>query len=99
MDDNKFKVAIDNNVYSKESIVAACYKFTDKYYVYQQTSSTHDNVVDVIFEGKENDVVDEHVIKRFFNELIDQQVRYNMNQRFGHIRDLIVEEAFKPISK
>ena len=38
---------------------------------------------------------------RFFvhHELIDQQVRHNTNLQFGHIRELIVEEAFKPVSK
>ena len=37
--------------------------------------------------------------EQFCNELIDQQVRYNTNLQFGHIRDLIVEEAFKPVNK
>ena len=53
----------------------------------------------VVFESKESNSISEETVKRFCNELIDQQVRYNTNQQFGHIRDLIVEEAFKPVSK
>ena len=36
--------------------------------------------------------------KQFCNELIDQQIRYNTNAQFGHIRDMIVQEAFKPVT-
>ena len=99
MGDNNFKVAIEKALYSTEAIIAACYKFTDKFYVFQQTSSTDENIVDVIFENKEDKPVTEKDVKQFCNELIDQQVRSNTNKQFGHIRDLIVEEAFKPVNK
>ncbi len=99
MGDNKFKVAVEKALYSNEAIVAACYKFTDKFYVFQQTTSTDETMIDVIFETKEDKTVTEEDVKRFCNELIDQQVRFNTNQQFGHIRDLIVEEAFKPVCK
>lgn len=91
-----FEVNVDMTIYSKEALVAACYKFTDKFYVHQQTDG---DTVKVVFESKDNNVVSEDVVKQFCNELIDQQVRYNTNLQFGHIRDLIVEEAFKPVSK
>ena len=77
LENERFQVIVDLSLYAKESLVAACYKFTDRFYVHQKTSG---NNIEVIFE------------------LIDQQVRYNTNQQFGHIRDLIVEEAFKPVS-
>ena len=96
IDNGKFKVVVDMSLYAKESLVAACYKFTDNYYVHQH--SIGDNV-EVIFESKDENAVTDIVVKQFCNELIDQQVRYNTNQQFGHIRDLIVEEAFKPVNK
>jgi His-Xaa-Ser system protein HxsD len=95
-DNDKFLVVVDMALYAKESIVAACYKFTDHFYVYQQTIG---NNVEVVFESKDGNVVTDVIVKQFCNELIDQQVRYNTNMQFGHIRDLIVEEAFKPINK
>ena len=93
---DKFQVVVDMTIYAKESLVAACYKFTDRYYVHQQTDG--EKVV-VVFESKDGNAVSETIVKEFCNELIDQQVRYNTNLQFGHIRDLIVEEAFKPVSK
>lgn len=93
---DKFQVVVDVALYAKESIVAACYKFTNRFYIHQQMSG--DTIV-VIFESKDGNTVTEEDVKQFCNELIDQQVRYNTNLQFGHIRDLIVEEAFKPVNK
>jgi His-Xaa-Ser system protein HxsD len=96
LDKDKFQVVVDMAIYAKESLVAACYKFTDRYYIHQQTSG---NNIIATFESKDGNDISDVIVKQFCNELIDQQVRYNTYQQFGHIRDLIVEEAFKPVSK
>ena len=96
LDNDKFQVVVDMAIYAKESFVAACYKFTDKYYIHQQTSG---NSIIAVFEAKDGEAITDVIVKQFCNELIDQQVRFNTNQQFGHIRDLIVEEAFKPVNK
>ena len=93
---NCFLLKIDMDLYAKEAVVAACYKFTDRFYVHQQTDG--ENIV-VVFESKDGNAIMEEDVKQFCNKLIDQQVRYNTNLQFGHIRDLIVEEAFRPINK
>ena len=96
VEEDRFLVQIDLRLYASESIISACYKFTDRFYIHQQTDS---NVVKVVFESKDGNIVSEEKVKQFCNELIDQQVRYNTNLQFGNIRDLIVEEAFKPVNK
>ena len=96
LDKDKFQVVVDMSLYTKESLVAACYKFTDRFYIHQQTDGGD---VIVVFESKDGNVVSDSIVKQFCNELIDQQVRFNTNQQFGHIRDLIVEEAFKPVKQ
>lgn len=52
----------------------------------------------VTFESKD-DGLDENIVKQFCNDLIDQQLREITTEKYGHIRDLIVEEAFKPVSQ
>ena len=96
LENSSFQVNVDLSLYAKEAVVSAIYKYTNKFYIHQQT--TEDLIV-VIFESKDNQVVTEEVVKQFCNDLIDQQVRYNTEKQFGHIRDLIVEEAFKPVNK
>ena len=96
LENDKFQVVVDMSLYAKESVTSACYKYTDHFYIYQQTDGG--NIV-VVFESKDGNAVSDSIVKQFCNELIDQQVRFNTNQQFGHIRDLIVEEAFKPVNK
>ena len=96
IDNDKFQVVVDMALYAKEAIAAACYKLTDRFFVHQQTEG---DSVCVVFESKEGNAVSEETVKQFCNELIDQQVRHNTNLQFGHIRDLIVEEAFKSVNK
>lgn len=93
-------IAVDLNIYAQEAINATCYKYTDKFYVHQQTSVQSEKTIDIIMECKENGMpVTTELVKQFCNDLLDQQVRVDVNSHFGHIRDLIVEEAFKPVNK
>lgn len=52
----------------------------------------------MIFESKDGGL-EENIVKQFCNDLIDQQLREFTTEKYGHIRDLIVEEAFKPVSR
>lgn len=99
LEDNKFQVSVDLNLYAKEVITATLYKFTHLYFVHQETNKSNSNLVQIIFESKEDNKVCSEIPKQFCNELIDQQLRYYTNLQFGHIRNLIVEEAFKPVKK
>lgn len=96
---DKFQLSVDTSLYAKEVITATIYKFSHLFYVYQQTDASNLAFVTVIFESKDKNKVTDDVPKQFCNELIDQQIRYNTNARFGHIRDMIVQEAFKPVSR
>jgi len=89
-------IKIDLNIYKQEVVTAAIYKFTDKYFVSQ---NKEDNTIQVTFSEKTEQAVNFELLeKEFENELIDQQIRYDTEQKFGHIRNLIVEKAFSPIS-
>jgi His-Xaa-Ser system protein HxsD len=97
MADNILKIKVDLTIYKQEVITSAVYKFTDKCFVSQNKAG---NEIQVTFTAKpEQSVKFDLLEKEFENELIDQQVRYDTEQKFGHIRDLIVEKAFSPITK
>lgn len=95
---DKFQLSVDTSLYAKEVITAAIYKFSHLFYVHQQTDTSNQTFVTIIFESKDRSKVTDDVPKQFCNELIDQQIRYNTNAQFGHIRDMIVQEAFKPVT-
>lgn len=94
----RFQISIDTSLYAKEVITAAVYKFSHLFYIHQQTDESNNTIINVVFESKDKSMITEDVPKQFCNELIDQQVRYNINAQFGHIRDMIVQEAFKPVT-
>ncbi len=96
LEGKRFMLLIDLNLYNKKSVVASCYKFSHLFFIHQQLK---DNQIEVIFENKQDQHVSEEIVKQFCNELIDQQVRFNTEAQFCKIRDMIVEEAFKPLSK
>lgn len=98
LENDKFQVTVDLSLYAKDVITAAIYKFSHLFYIHQMTDMENPNFVNVVFESKEGKIVTEDIPKQFCNELIDQQLRHNVNAQFGHIRDMIVEEAFKPVT-
>lgn len=93
---NRFQLTIDTGLYAKEAVTATCYKYSDRYFIHQQLI---DEKIVVVFEANDGKELTETTPKQFCNDLIDQQLRVDVNKEFGHIRDLIVEEAFKPVSK
>ena len=97
-DNDKIIVIVDLNLYNKEVLTATLYKFAHLYYIHQEMDGNKPNLVQVVFESKDCNFINAELSKEFCNELIDQQLRYDTNIQFGHIRDLIVEEAFKPVN-
>ena len=98
-DGNKVEINIDSSLFSKEAITATLYKFSHVFYINESLNVSTGNDITVILESKDCDDISETTIKNFWNELVDQQLRQDVNKRCGHIRDLIVEEAFKPITR
>lgn len=99
LQNNILSVSVDTRIYPQDVITAACYKFTGEYYITQQGSSSCDTITHISFERKDGKSPDELDARQFNNELIDQSIRHKVNLQFGHIRDLIVEEAFKPVNR
>jgi His-Xaa-Ser system protein HxsD len=96
--DNQLMVEISLSIYNQEVVTASVYKFTDKCYIFQKSQKT--GMVSVYFEPKENQSTElETIAKKFCNELIDQQVRFDTNLKYGSIRDAIVKKAFLPVTK
>lgn len=90
-------IRLSLRLYAKEAIVAVMYKYSGEYTILQEVSG--DDILLKAYPKNDEQSVPNDFIKSFNLDLIDQQVRYNVSKEFGYIRDLIVEEAFKPINK
>lgn len=96
IEESKAMVSLSKSLYSKEALQATAYKYSGDYYIHL---SDNGEAFDVLFENKKEIAVDDTTIKEICNDFIDQQIRIDTEKQFGHIRDLIVEEAFKPVNK
>lgn len=96
IEENKASVFLAKSMYSAEAIQASAYKFSGDFFIH--LSEQGDNY-EALFEKRNGTSIDEMTIKSICNDFIDQQIRIQTERQFGHIRDLIVEEAFKPVSK
>ena len=98
IDNGKLLLELNNKIYSVDAITHTSYKFTDKCYI--RIESVAEDILGVYFTAKTEDGNNlEEIINNFCNELIDQQVRINVEKEFGNIRDLIVKKAFSLIDE
>jgi His-Xaa-Ser system protein HxsD len=91
---------LSKRLYEKESVFAALYKFENQ--CAMQMEPIGEAHIEVIFRNKAGGSLSEQALAaiadEFCNELIDQQVRRDLEKRFGKLRELIVEHAFSPIT-
>ena len=90
------KIDLDVNLYSRDAILNAAYLFTNNCHI--DLRSYGDTTAEVIFTVKPNSKLElDTVVKDFLNELIDQQLRVNIEQETWAIKELIIKEAFAPL--
>ena len=92
-------ILVDKSLFSREAVLATVYRFSGDYNVSVESSNDSEDKYAVNITRKDQIEIDAEFEQGFIRELTDQQVRLDIEARFGHIRDLIVEEAFKPVTK
>ena len=97
IDDNKVFVNLKINIYEKDAILAAAYKMTN--FCTVLVSQGENDEVRVTFETATGDIKEslDNIARNFCNEVLDQQVRLDLEKRYKDIRKLIIEHAFSPI--
>jgi His-Xaa-Ser system protein HxsD len=96
IDEEKFLLKLSEKLYEKPAVMAAAYKFTDKCVILIEP--VEEGYVGVFFQAKNNENPDmiPDIINDFCNEVLDQQVRLDLEKRYGGLRDTIVKHAFQP---
>jgi His-Xaa-Ser system protein HxsD len=92
-----FEVVLSKAIYEKEAVFAAVYALSGL--CRNRIEPVQAGYVKVSLEfldsGQETDRL--AVENKFMNELIDQQLRLDLEKRYGAIRRLIVQQAFAPL--
>jgi His-Xaa-Ser system protein HxsD len=86
---------VNKELYQKEVILLVAHKFIDRCYITIEPST--EKCINVLFRPKNENLQLDNLALEFCNELLDQQVRLNVEKSYGNIRDLIVKQAFWPV--
>lgn len=91
---NKMLLSVSKEIYEKDAVINASYKYTDKCFL---KIEPREESIEIIFEAKSNDINLKEIALDFANEILDQQVRINCGREFKLVREEIVKKAFKSI--
>lgn len=91
-----FLVKLRKSFYEQEAVMQAAYKFTDTCFI--KIDAVEEGYVGVWFKSKPQiHINSEFLLCEYCNEVLDQQVRIDLEKRYGTIRDSIYKFAFEPI--
>ena len=92
LEDGRLLLRVDKNIYQHEAILSATYKFTDNCYIH--IDSLDSNYYGAYFTQKHPADDLTFQVNAFCNELIDQQIRLNLNNQNRSVKELIIKKAF-----
>ncbi len=96
IESNKLLLSVQNDLFEKEAILNASYKFTNKCYINIELNG---GLTEIYFQSKDENDDLELIALNFNNELLDQQIRLNTGREFKNIREELVKKAFNSINK
>jgi His-Xaa-Ser system protein HxsD len=91
--DSTAVLQVDTTLYELDAMLRACYKYTDRCYLFLTREPGTESLVNVFFISKRQSDLPT-VMGEFCNELVDQSLRLALSQEFGPLRELIVAQAF-----
>jgi His-Xaa-Ser system protein HxsD len=86
-------VEVDLSLYSLPAVFRACYKFTGRCYVILSRTEVP-GWLTVTLLARTSEPIAGSLVGELYNELLDQQIRQNLEIEMGVVRELIVAQAF-----
>jgi His-Xaa-Ser system protein HxsD len=94
LENGQILLRVNKKIYNHEAILSTAYKFTDNCYVH--IAFIDSNYYGVYFTSKSSNIDLASQVNDFCNELIDQQLRYNLDKSNKSIKEMIIKKAFFP---
>ena len=94
---NVYKLWLCKKMYDKTAVLNASYKNSDKaYFKLDVADDTHVAVI-IKLKKEVSNIEVEHFIDDFCNEVIDQQIRLDLDLRTYYIKKIIYEKSFSAL--
>ena len=94
LEDGRLLLQVEKAIYHHDAILSAAYKYTGDCYI--NVTSINSDYYGVYFTPRQSNVGLISQINDFCNELIDQQIRHNLDNSNRSIKELIIKKAFFP---
>jgi His-Xaa-Ser system protein HxsD len=91
--DGKILLKLNREIFTQEAILETSYKFTHSCNIHIDSELLY---FKVFFSAQNDNINLKDQVDRFYNELIDQQIRYNLSISNKEIKELIIRKAFFP---
>lgn len=91
--DQVITLNLEKELYSKSTLLKACYKFTDLFYIFINQNPQDQSLYTIYFQLKDNTHKPEDLVGKFNNELLDQELRKIVLSETQKVRDTIVTRA------
>lgn len=97
LNDKTIEIKLSREIYLKEAVIEASYNYCNDFFV---RFDCDDKNIIVYFERKDkNNCTYAEKVKKFINDIIDQQIRLELYNRTLKIRESIYQKAFSPLNK
>ena len=96
---NVYFVKLRKEVYEKKAVMMTVDMFTDQCFVKIDEIDGDTDFVGVWFKLKYeiNPPKVQQLLNQFCNEVLDKQIQIDLEDRFGNLREMIYERAFRPV--
>ncbi len=88
-------ITVSKEFFEEKAVLAAFVKYTPSFYISIEPSP--ELSVKITIERKDSNTIEIQTLKEMMNELIDQQVREELDKKFNEIKKTIVKHAFEPV--
>jgi His-Xaa-Ser system protein HxsD len=95
--ENFIEFRLSEHIFSIEAARATAYKYTDRFFISIEPETEEFYRVKLQLKNLINTFDLSVLSSEFKNEMLDQQIRIDLANRFGSLRETIVNCAFKPI--
>ncbi|MFC1837244.1 His-Xaa-Ser system protein HxsD [Thermodesulfobacteriota bacterium] len=97
-EDGSLLVVLSKRIYDKPAVLRASYSISNFCIVDMQPKGDNDVAITIESKPGQESFDLESIAHRFCNEVVDQQIRLDLEKRTKGIREIIIRHAFEPIS-
>lgn len=96
--EDSIQIHLHNSIFQAEAVKNAAFCFSNLCYIFIKPYDMHETLVRFELKSGVSDSL-ETIVKEFCNSVLDHQVRLDLEKMNHKIRNLIVEQAFRPVEK